>query len=185
MSTAVPYIVVPDDDSTLFEFVDGVRVEKEPVAAYCVALVFEFAALLRDFVKPRRLGLVSTEMLFVLSAEKKLNRRPDVSFVSMERIQGQLPENENAWNVIPDLAVEVVSPTNAADEIEKKVTEYLDAGVRQVWVLYPESRRLYMHRSRKEVAVVGADDLLQGGDLFPGLEFRLGEIFAAVDSLAD
>lgn len=184
MSTAVP-IDAATDDSTLFEFVDGVRVEKEPVAAYCVALVFELAALLRDFVKPRRLGLVNTEMLFVLSVEKKLNRRPDVSFVSKARIQGQLPDQENAWNVIPDLAVEVVSPTNAADEIEKKVTEYLDAGVRQVWVLYPESRRLYMHRSRKEVSVVGADDLVSGGDLFPGLEFRLGEIFAAVDSLAE
>lgn len=68
MSTLAP-VVESHDDSMPFEFVNGVRVEKEPVAAYCIALVFELAACLRDFVKPRRFGLVATEMLFVLSAE--------------------------------------------------------------------------------------------------------------------
>ncbi|HET6423965.1 MAG TPA: Uma2 family endonuclease [Planctomycetaceae bacterium] len=185
MSVGIAEPLLIESTDALFETINGVRVEKQPMGAYAVTIASELARLLGNFVNQLRLGLVSTEVLFLLNREPRQERRPDLSFVSRARMRGEPPPISGAWDVIPDLAVEVVSPTNAADEIEKKVTEYLDYGVQQVWVLYPESRRLYIHRSRCEVAVVGEDDRLSGGDLFPGLEFRLGDVFGVIDALLD
>lgn len=174
--------LVPLESNSLYETIDGQRVEKEPMATYTIALVFELAARLREYVQPRGLGMVCTEMLYFFPTTGR-DRRPDVSFVSREQIQQCPLDFAHAWHVIPDLCIEIVSPTNSADDVENKVIEFLDAGVRQVWVLYPESRRMYVHRSRRDVIVAEADSPIEAEDLFPGLTLRLTEVFAAIDAL--
>lgn len=185
MSTALmdPPVVNPSDE--WYEIVNGVRVEKPAMGAYAVTIAAELLRLIGNFVSQHRLGLAVNEVLYVIAREPRQERRPDLSFVSRSRMHGELPPSLGAWDVIPDLVVEVVSPTNTATEIDDKVMEYLDAGVRQVWVLHPESRRLYIHRSRREVAVFNADDLIREEKLFAGLEFRLADIYAAIDSLVE
>ena len=86
--------------------------------------------------------------------------------------------------MVPDLAVEVISPSNDATDLEEKLVEYFRFGVRQVWVLHPEHRRLYVHESLRKVSVLNEDDSILGGELFPGLVLPLAELFAAV-SLAE
>lgn len=176
-ATAAP---IRDDGDSLYEIIDGERRELEPMGAYMTLLAFELAARLRDFVNSHQLGIVITEMLFRFQRDPDRGRRPDVAFVSRERCrQSPLPK-EGDWDVVPDLAVEVVSPTNDATELEEKLVEYFRFGVRQVWVLHPEHRRLYVHESLRKVSVLNEDDSISGGELLPGLSLPLAELFASV-----
>ncbi|HUP00585.1 MAG TPA: Uma2 family endonuclease [Gemmatimonadota bacterium] len=72
----------------------------------------------------------------------------------------------------PDLAVEIVSPSNTAADIQEKVLEYLAAGSRLVWVVHPRSRSVTVYRSREEIRVLVEGESLEGDDVLPG--FRLG-----------
>ena len=91
-------------------------------------LAWQLSYRLDRFVQDNKLGVVVTEMLFVLDSKQDLQRRPDVAFVSYPRWLDKTVPNTAAWNVVPDLAVEVVSPTNLAEEIDVKITEYFEAG---------------------------------------------------------
>ncbi len=82
---------------------------------------------------------------------------------------------------MPDLAIEVISPSNTSREIDRKTVEYFTAGVRSVWVLHPESRRLYVYESSKQIHVVDEGDVLDGGTILPGFRLPLRELFAAVE----
>jgi Uma2 family endonuclease len=79
--------------------------------------------------------------------------------------------------VIPDLAVEIVSLTNTADEVAEKVEEYFQVGVRQVWVVYPGQSKIYVYTSTTAVRVLAPGDELEGGDVLPGLHLSLQELF--------
>jgi Uma2 family endonuclease len=77
-------------------------------------------------------------MLFRIDPARGLERRPDLAFISHERwpLERRAPMAA-AWEVVPDLAVEVVSPTNTANDVQDKVRDYCRAGVRLLWVVYP------------------------------------------------
>ena len=97
--------------------------------------------LLNSFAGDEKLGLAVSQVLFVLNASQDLKRRPDVAFVSFGRWSSTVVARAPAWNVVPDLAVEIVSPTNLAEEIDNKITDYCQSGVRLVWVFHPDSGR--------------------------------------------
>jgi Uma2 family endonuclease len=126
-------LVRPDADG-LYEVIDGVRVELPPTSALAAVIATDLAAELVAFAKPRGLGRTVVEGLFTMPAPVNRNRRPDVAFVSCQRfpLGGVIPPRDNAWDVVPDLAVEVVSPTDHADDLLLKVEEYFRAGVRLV-----------------------------------------------------
>ena len=102
-------------------------------------LASELCTFLRGFTRDNSLGVVVTEMLFLLNEQTKLQRRPDIAFVSYSRWPEETVDSSAAWDVVPNLAVEVVSPSNSSDEIDGKLTEYLEAGVELVWVIHPIS----------------------------------------------
>ena len=169
------------DTECLYEIIDGERRETEPMGVYMTLLACELYARLREHVIKHNLGIAVTEALFRFRRNPDRSRRPDVAFVSRERCQQSPVPKEGDWDVVPDLAVEVVSPTNDATELEKKLVEYFRFGVRQVWVLHPEHRRLYVHESLRKVSVLNEDDTLGGGDLLPGFSLKLIDLFAAVE----
>ena len=125
------------------------------------------------------LGVTASETLFVLDAGRNLNRRPDVAFVSRERwpVDRSIPRGKAAWDVVPDLAVEVVSSSNFADEIVDKVAEYFRAGTRLVWVLYPSQDLIYAYESPKSVRILAAGDDLDGGAVLPGFRMPVAALF--------
>jgi Uma2 family endonuclease len=131
------------------------------------------------FALERKLGMVVAEMLFVLDASEKCQRRPDVAFVSYPRWPERTVARTNAWNVVPDLAVEVVSPTNLAEEIDAKLTDYFAAGVRLVWVIYPDSGRVYVYDSPDRCRVLERSDELDGGEVLPGFRLPIETLFQA------
>jgi Uma2 family endonuclease len=102
-------------------------------------------------------------------------RSPDVSFVAANRFEND-EAPEGFCPLAPDLAVEVLSPSDDVREVLDKVGEYLQAGVRLVWVIDPKARRATRYRSLNDVRTLGPDDALDGEDVVPGFRCPLSEI---------
>jgi Uma2 family endonuclease len=168
-------VAVPDD--VLYEVVDGQVVEKT-VGAREIEIASILAQALGWFAKPNRLGRVVTEMIFRIDRARDLQRRPDAAFVSHARwpFQRRVPKVP-VWDMIPDLAIEVVSPSDPAYEVHEKVHEYFEAGVGRVWIVYPEHREVYVYSSPKRIQVLEIGEELDGGDLLPGFRLPLAALF--------
>lgn len=171
-------ITYPAND-LLFEVVDGRIVEVEPMGA--------FESVLASYLLPhlasssRRLGRAVMETLFCLNPTTRLERRPDLAFVSYERWpRDQKVPRKVSWEVVPDLAVEVVSPTNSADEVLVKVREYFSAGCLRVWVIYSAEEQVYVYRSPTEVRILTKNDTLDGESVLPDFKLPLVNLFDEV-----
>jgi Uma2 family endonuclease len=162
----------------LYEVVHGQAVEKPPMAAFEADIATYLVVALDGFVRPHRLGKVQSEMLFLIDRAQNLQRRPDVSFVSSDRWPLHLwAPKTPAWDVVPDLAVEVVSPTNTAEAVLAKLEEYFQAGTRLAWVVFPRQGKLYVYESPTAVRILQAGDDLDGGAVLPGFRLPLAELF--------
>jgi Uma2 family endonuclease len=170
----------PGEDIERYEVVDGVRVEREPMGAFETVLASWLCYVINSFAAGKKLGLAVNEVLFVLNAARALHRRPDVAFVSYARWPTSVVAREPAWNVVPDLAIEIVGPPNLAEEIDRKLTGYFQSGVRLVWVLCPDSGRVYVYQSPTHVSIVERTETLDGGEVLPGFRFPVAQLYEAV-----
>ncbi len=128
---------------------------------------------LTPFVEQNGLGEVFVETAFQLSADPPIVRVPDVSFVRTERLPSE--ELDEYLAGAPDLAVEVVSPNDRAEDLNLKVQQYLDAGARAVWVLFPKTRQVEVWGAgRRDLA---AGDELSSPELFPGWSVAVADLF--------
>lgn len=173
------------DAADWYEVINGERREIEPMGAYENLLASELSYLLGMFVKKNRLGLVAVEVLFSLRSEPLLQRKPDVAFVSKTRCQQNRIRRTSAWNVVPDLAIEFVSATNLADEIDAKLVDYFATGVQQVWVIYPETRRVYVYQSLQSARGYSEHESIDASPVLPGFTFRLADLIDAIENLDD
>jgi Uma2 family endonuclease len=169
---------------SLYEIVDGEQREIAPMGALAGTLATFLAGYLNAFAAPRKLGAAVVEVLFTL--KKGRSRRPDVAFVTLDRWQSMpsLKDDPAEMPFPPNLAVEAISPSNSAGEVEEKIIEYFDAGVSLVWIIHPVPRRIYVHRSPTDVQLLGESDELDGGAVLPGFRLKISELFAAIDALA-
>jgi Uma2 family endonuclease len=167
-------------DEPLYEIVDGQRVELPPMSVYATLVASALFGELAVFCTTHPLGRPFAEMLFRFPLNGSRNRRPDVAFVSFERWPKNrpIPLRDNAWEVVPDLAVEVISPHDLADEVIQKLTEYFQAGVRLVWIIYPQQRLVYVYDSPTQVRGLSQADDLDGGAVLPGFRVALANLFA-------
>ena len=171
--------VAPESEAILDSFYEVVRGqirEKPLMGTWENWIANVLGRHLDNFVSQHELGTVILENLFLLDRVANLQRRPDIAFVSRQRWLG-LPAKSNAWEVVPDLAVEVTSPTNKADEVMAKIEEYFRVGVRRVWVVYCEQRKVYAYTSPRHVAILEPADELGGGDVIPGFRLSLAKLF--------
>lgn len=112
---------------------------------------------------------------FLLHEEPPTLRLPDVAWISPERLPEDVPVGP--WRIAPDLAVEVVSPTNRVGDMRARVLDYLEAGTRHVWVIDPETRSALVYRSRIDIRLLAGDDDLAAEDLLPGFRLHLPTLF--------
>ena len=171
-------------DEMLFEVI-GDDIRDKQITAFDTVLGSELSFRIGNFISHRKLGIVAVEGLFQLRAFPLLQLRPDVAFISNERRRLHRIRRTSAWDVVPDLAVEIVSSTNLADEIDAKLVDYFAAGVRQVWVIYPETRRMYAYESLQTVRGHSEDDVIDAAPVLPGFTFRLADLFDAIENLDD
>jgi Uma2 family endonuclease len=167
-----------DDD---YELVNGRRIEAPPMSAYAAMIATRLASELNSCARPLKLGEAIVESVFLLplTRDSTRQRKPDVAFVSSQRwpVGRPLPIDDNAWDVVPDLTIEVISPYNLAEELLDKIFDYFQAGVRLVWVVFPRHRLVYVYDAPEKVRVIIAPDTLAGGDVLPGFHLPLDQLF--------
>ncbi|HEU5115287.1 MAG TPA: Uma2 family endonuclease [Isosphaeraceae bacterium] len=161
-----------------YEVVDGQVREKAQMGSFETELAANLLALLHPFAQSNKLGRANMEMLYLLNRETKLQLRPDVAFVSAERwpLSRKAPRTA-AWDVVPDLAVEIASPSNLINEDARKIEQYFQAGVKQVWLILPSVEKIHIYHSPKEIQVLGRGDTLEGGSVVPGFQVHLNDLF--------
>jgi Uma2 family endonuclease len=175
--TADDLLRLPDDGKR-YELIAGELREMSPAGGDHGYVAIEAALQLRLFLRDHpEIGgaLFAAETGFRLARDPDTVRAPDVAHVAEERrVQARVPGYPA---LAPDLVVEVVSPNDTASEIQRKVDEWLQAGSRLVWVLYPTTRSAMTYQPGGAARLLHADDTLTGEPVLPGFGCRLGDLF--------
>ena len=168
----------PEYQDRVLELVEGAIVEIPKPKRIHGVVVARLTMKIANHVDMNDLGEVTSgDPGFVLERNtygRDTVRGLDIAFVSNSKDLG--PPDFNWYELGPDLAVEVISPSNKADDIHFKVTQLLDAGTRLIWLIYPKSRTVVSHTADGAKTLRG-DDTLSGGDVLPGFELRVSDIF--------
>ena len=138
----------------------------------------QIGTLLNTHVRAHQIGRVfAAETGFILRRDPDTVRAPDASFVAEDRLlDGELPIGY--LELAPDLAVEVTSPSDRPREIQEKVADWLRAGTRLVWVIYPATRSATVHVSDDQFEEVSEEGTLLGERVIPGFACDLSELFS-------
>jgi Uma2 family endonuclease len=176
-NTYTPADLLTMPEAERFELVDGNLVERN-VGVNSGLVELELASQLLQFCKSHGLGLVWGPSTGIQCfSNRNTVRKPDAFFVRRERIQ-------SGWGaagfvpVAPDLAVEVISPGDLASEVDRKVNEYLNVGVRLVWIVHPEAKYVVIRRINGTMAILGEADSLDGEDVVPGFRLPLKSLLS-------
>ena len=187
MSTIEAIHYTPDDLLTMpggerYELVDGQLVEKA-MGAESEWIGDELRYALKAFIKAKRNGLSfgpETGYQCFRNAPAKV-RKPDASFIAADRLPGnRIPKGH--IRIVPDLAVEVISPNDSYYVVDAKVHEYLEAGVRLIWVINPDLRSIKVFEASVGFTQELTDgDELAGGEVLPGFSCPVASLFPPLE----
>jgi Uma2 family endonuclease len=170
-------IEISEHEDRYCELIDGTLVEKT-VGAYESYLAVYLIELLGSFVRKNGLGIVLGEG-GIMRLAPGLVRIPDVSFISVGRLPGGRVPREPIPDLVPDLAVEIISRYNTRQEMDRKLVDYFTAGARLVWYVYHSPRReVWVYRSPTEHATFVEGETLDGGEVVPGFQLAVNDLFA-------
>ncbi|HEU4326886.1 MAG TPA: Uma2 family endonuclease [Roseiflexaceae bacterium] len=173
--TATALLQLPDNGMRR-ELVRGEVIEQMPPGGQHGAIAVALALMLRLWTKGVGGGYVGVEAGYVLSRGPDTVRGPDISLVRAERLPASgVPEG--FWTLAPDLAVEVVSPSETAEEVREKVRDFLAAGTPQVWTIYPRSHEVIVHTPDGLARTYSAGETIEGGNLLPGFTCPVDDLF--------
>ena len=159
------------------ELVRGEVIETMPPGGRHGAIAVVLAMLLRRWTQRIGGGYVGVEAGYVLGHAPDTVRGPDVSYVRAARIPpGGVPEG--FWTLAPDLAVEIVSPSETADEVREKVRDFLTAGTTLVWTIYPRTGEVVVHTADGLARTYSGTDLLEFPEVLPGFLCTVADLFA-------
>lgn len=163
-------------DKRLCELVDGTLVEKD-VGQYESRLALLIGHFMEGYLDQHDIGICygADAMLRVVPGRVRL---PDVSFVAWDKLPNRELPAEPIANLVPDLAVEVLSESNTRREMENKRREYFQGGARLVWEIDPPTRTARMHTSPDQFQEIDINGALDGGDVLPGFTLPLAQLFA-------
>ena len=176
LATEQDAIDIHDRENRLYELIDGVLVEKT-VGLFESYLATELARLLGNFVHEQDLGVV-------LGADALMRLFPgrlrvlDCAFISWDRWPVGRAQGQPLADFSPDLAIEVISPSNTTKEMQDKLQDYFQSGVRLVWYVYPIPREVRVYSGPDSYTTRTEKDRLDGGDVVPGFALDLRSFFA-------
>lgn len=174
--TADELFAMPDD-SVRRELVRGEVREMSPAGKRHGRIGARILSRLGLHVESQGLGEVyNSDTGFKLSSNPDTVRAPDVAFVTREHADA-VGEIDGFIPGAPDLAIEVISPTDSYGEVDEKVSEYLEAGTRMVIVVNPRHRIATVYRSPGDIVLLTENDALDGGDVVPGWSLPLRDLF--------
>lgn len=174
--TADQLLRMPDDGSR-HELVAGQLRRMTPAGWRHGAISGRLHVWRGRYIEERELGrILAAETGFLLARDPDTVRVPDIAFIRKKRLLAAAPE-EAFWPGPPDLAVEVLSPTDTVQEVDDKVKAWLGAGAAMVWVVNPKWQNVTVYRSDTDIKTLTRDDELDGQDVVPGFRCRVGDIF--------
>lgn len=174
LMTAEELMQLPDDGN-VYELDEGRLICMPPAGMRSSRVTVELLLRLCGFVKAHDLGFCSEGQGGVLLFRgPDTVRAPDISFISKERAAAA---GVGYYPGAPDLAIEVLSPSDRPSRVSRKVQQYLAAGARLVWVIDPEDRTAAVYRPDHEMLLLEADGVLDGADVLPGFRLPLAEIW--------
>lgn len=165
------FLSLPEPDDCKYELVEGELVQMSPTMPLHNLVRDRLLILLGAFLKGKGQGIAVSEQAFILS--QRTVRIPDIAFVREGRLKDlhRLPEGA------PDLAIEVISPSNTPREMDQKVSDYFAAGCKRVWVIYPAEHEVYVYGSAGVVARRAGEDALEEPELLPGFSVKTSNLF--------
>ncbi len=168
----------PGNADKKYELINGELVEMSPANLFHSWLAPEIASFIRSYARVQDLGYVFVEGGFSPPDDHTTLLAPDVAYVQKERTPLPLPQTFAGF--MPDLAVEIMSPSNTIPELRRKAAIYLNNSTRAVWIVNPTERQVEVCRRTEdgaiEVEVIGIDGSLSGEDILPGFELALREL---------
>lgn len=169
------FLQLPENQERLFELIHGEIVEKMPTEERGM-IVINIGAAIRIYLKQHQVGRVGAEIRYKLPADRYNSRMPDLSVNSRQRPvvrEGSVPQ-------MPELAVEIKSPTDSIKRIREKAHYYLANGAQVVWLVFPNKRYVEVYQLDGEMEVLVGDDLLDGSDVLPGFTMSVADVFDGV-----
>lgn len=158
------------------ELIRGVLHETMSAGLNHGRIVVKLVLLLGAFVVPRNLGtLLASDTGILLERDPDTVREPDVAFISSEK----LPIDEDVpgySEIVPDLVVEVASPSDSLAEVRRKAQMWLDHGVALVWVAHPGTKTIDVYRGDGSIVTLNEDDALDGGEVLPGFTCQVSDV---------
>jgi Uma2 family endonuclease len=171
--TEEEFMALPDDGRK-YELVDG-EVKEVPTGGRHGELELSISWMLKAAAKSAGGRLFGPSTGFQMAGGNI--RSPDVSFMKKDRLPGgEAPEG--FIDGAPDLAIEIISPSENRSDMLAKVIEYLDSGAQQVWHVFPEAQRVVAYRSLDDITTLHSSDTLEASDLLPGFQCRVSDLFA-------
>lgn len=167
------------EENICCELEHGVLVEK-PMGWYESLLASLIIGKLRNYLETHDLGQVLGEggSLSILPGVVKI---PDVSFISWARFPNHKLPRRPIPAIVPDLAIEILSETNTQGEMEAKLKKYFESGVRMVWYINPSTRSATSYTGVNQATEILPDQMLEGGDVLPGFQLSLKQLFQQAD----
>ncbi len=168
------------------EIVDGEVIPMSPVGRRQPQVMANLADDLGPFVKRENLGRVFSEASYVLDGNRRANwvrgaRTPDVSFIRRERIEAhnaEYTDPDEPWWLAPDIAVEVVSPTDPYSAVIGKAADYLRYGVKLVWIIDPQARTVHVHTPDNPMGTtLAGEDTLKAEPVIEGWSMAVAALF--------
>jgi Uma2 family endonuclease len=176
LMTAEDLLRIPDDGFR-YELIRGELRKMAPAGFRHGRIAIKLSTNLDQHVTNHNLGVVcAAETGFKLASTPDVVRAPDVAFIRQERVE-EVGNVEGYWPGAPDLAVEVVSPSDTYTEVQEKVFDWLEAGTRMVIVVMPRRRVVAVYRSLTEIVMLTENDALDGGDIVPGWTMPVRDLF--------
>jgi len=167
------FAMLPEQEGKTYELDEGDLLMNPSPTFQHHRIRDRIARRLSEFVERRQIGEITMEMDFRLGPDTI--RNPDVAFVTLDHLR-QIDVNRSPVENAPALAVEVISPSNTAEDTVKKIHQYLRSGCRSVWIVYPTLRLIEVH-SNAGVRNIEEPELLSDEPLFPGFSLSLRYIF--------
>ena len=181
-ATEKDVIRIQDRTNRNFELVEGTLVEK-PVSQLESSLTIDLAFYLRSYLRDNPIGYL-TGPDGGMRVMKKLIRMPDISFIAWDQLPVPERSTEKFVPVSPALAVEILSESNTKLEMQRKRKEYFLGGTRLIWIVDPVSRTVEVWTSPDHCQTLTEADALDGGQVLPGFQVALREVFANLPRLA-
>ncbi len=170
------FMALPQDGHR-YEIVNGELVDMGNSGALHGYVCSLLLAALASYVLPKKLGVI-LDSSTAFKMENGNRRSPDISFFAKERLQGMTELPIGFLDGAPDLAVEVLSPSNTVEEIHDKLVEYFENGTRLVWIIHPSEHYVLVYRSAQEPdRLLKSVDSLEGEEVIPGFALSVADLF--------